>query len=117
MYRPPKDLAEHVIARDQTCRFPHCRRPACRCDLEHRVPWERGGETNEANLNALCCRHHHCKHQAGWTPNRLDDGSIQWTAPTGHTYVEPPATYPIDQTRELDQPPGPGDNDPDPPPY
>ncbi|MDT4909717.1 MAG: hypothetical protein QOI69_2958, partial [Pseudonocardiales bacterium] len=23
-YRPPKDLADHVIARDRTCRFPHC---------------------------------------------------------------------------------------------
>ncbi|MDT4980426.1 MAG: hypothetical protein QOG07_2305, partial [Pseudonocardiales bacterium] len=29
---------------------------------------------------------------------RLDDGSIQWTSPTGHTYLEPAATYPIDQT-------------------
>ena len=65
----------------------------------------------------LCCRHHHCKHQAGWTPQRLPDGSIEWTSPTGHTYVEPPATYPIDRTRELDQPPGPGETDPDPPPF
>jgi hypothetical protein len=27
-YRPPKDLAEHVIARDRTCRYPHCNRQA-----------------------------------------------------------------------------------------
>ena len=119
-YRPPKDLADHVIARDRTCRFKHCTRPACRCDLEHELPWERGGETNEANLNALCCRHHHCKHQAGWTPKRQPDGSIEWTSPTGHRYVEPPATYPIDQTRELDKPTGsdkPSQADPDPPPF
>ena len=117
-YRPPKDLADHIIARDRTCRFPHCPRPACRCDLEHKVPWERGGETNEANLNALCCRHHHCKHQAGWTPERLPDGSIEWTSPTGHKYVEPPATYPIDHTTD---PPMPDSadivSDPDPPPF
>ncbi len=118
VYRPPKDLADHIIARDRTCRFPHCRRPACRCDLEHAVPWERGGETNEANLNALCCRHHHCKHDAGWTPERLPDSSIQWTSPTGHKYIQPPAVYPIDRTRELDKPTGerePSETDSDPP--
>jgi hypothetical protein len=102
VYRPPKDLADHIIARDQTCRFKNCHRPACRCDLEHQVPWERGGETSQANLNATCCRHHHLKHEAGWTPERLPDGAIEWTSPTGHKYVEAPATYPIDRTRELD---------------
>jgi Domain of unknown function (DUF222) len=120
VYRPPKDLADHVIARDRTCRFRHCNRPACRCDLEHKLPWERGGETNVANLNALCCRHHHCKHEAGWTPERLPDGSIEWTSPTGHKYVEPPAVYPIDRTRELSPPIGPdepSETDPDPPPF
>ena len=76
-YRPPQDLADHVIARDRTCRFKHCARAACRCDLEHELPWERGGQTNEANLNAVCCRHHHCKHDAGWIPQRLLDGSIE----------------------------------------
>jgi hypothetical protein len=117
-YRPPKDLADHVIARDRTCRFPHCQRPACRCDLDHEKPWERKGKTCEPNLLSLCCRHHHLKHDAGWTPSRLDDGSIEWTSPTGHTYVEPPATYPIDQTTnpsacELVD----GDGDPSPPPF
>jgi hypothetical protein len=100
-YRPPKDLTDHVIARDRTCRFPHCQRQACRCDLDHEKPWERKGETSEPNLLSLCCRHHHLKHDAGWTPKRLADGSIEWTSPTGHTYVEPSATYPIDRTREL----------------
>jgi hypothetical protein len=114
VYRPPKDLADHIIARDRTCRFRHCNRPACRCDLEHKLPWERGGETNEANLNAMCCRHHHCKHQAGWTPERLPDGSIESTSPTGHKYIEPPATYPIDRTREPSEPGEPSETDPDP---
>jgi hypothetical protein len=65
-----------------------------------------------------CCRHHHLKHDAGWTPWRLEDGSIEWTSPTGHKYVEPQATYPIDRTSELSEPPGPGERsgtDPDPP--
>ena len=33
-YRPPKDLTDHVIARDRTCRFPNCNRQACRCELD-----------------------------------------------------------------------------------
>jgi len=33
-YRPPRNLADHVIARDRTCVFPHCRRPARHCDLD-----------------------------------------------------------------------------------
>ncbi len=99
-YRPPKDLADHVIARDRTCRYPNCNRQARLCDLEHTIPWEDGGETNEANLNAICSRHHHAKHEAGWQPERQPDGSLQWTSPTGHQYREEPATYPIDHTTD-----------------
>ncbi|MDT4973711.1 MAG: hypothetical protein QOG22_3854, partial [Pseudonocardiales bacterium] len=119
-YRPPTDLADHVIARDRTCRFPHCQRQACRCELDHIKPWDRNGETNEANLLSVCCRHHHLKHEGGWQPERLDDGSIEWTSPTGHTYLEPAATYPIDKTVELSEPTGPGEpskTDRDPPPF
>jgi hypothetical protein len=48
----------------------------------------------------------------------VHSGSIEWTGPTGHTYVEPPATYPIDRTTQLHPPaePGPIEADPDPPP-
>ncbi len=99
-YRPPKDLAEHVIARDRTCRYPNCNRQARLCDLEHQIPWEEGGETNEANLNAICSRHHHAKHEAGWQPDRQPDGTLEWTSPTGHRYREAPATYPIDHTTD-----------------
>jgi Domain of unknown function (DUF222) len=117
-YRPPKDLADHVIARDRTCRFPNCNRRAGRCELDHRQPWENGGETNEANLDALCSRHHHAKHESGWQPRRLDDGSNEWPSPTGHRYIEPPATYPVDRTMHASQDPDPPPaivGDPDPP--
>ena len=43
---------------------------------------------------------HHAKHDAGWRPKRLEDGSTEWTSPTGHRYVEPPATYPLDHTTD-----------------
>jgi hypothetical protein len=68
-YRPPKDLAEYVIARDQVCTFPGCRRRAHHCELDHRTPYQQGGPTNPENLAALCKRHHTGKHTAGWAPH------------------------------------------------
>jgi hypothetical protein len=78
----------------------------------HRTPWEQGGTTSETNIECLCRRHHHAKHDAGWTPRRLPDGAIEWRSPTGHRYTEPPATYPVDRTTELAAA---TDADPDPP--
>jgi len=90
-YRPPQNLADHVIARDKTCVFPHCRRPARLCDLDHREAWCTGGETCEHNLHPLCERHHYARHNADWHLTRQQDGSYRWTAPTNHTYtVHPP---------------------------
>jgi hypothetical protein len=41
---------------------------------------------------------HYSVHEAGWQIRRLDDGTVQWISPTGHTYRVPPAAYPIDTT-------------------
>jgi len=41
-YQPPQDMADFVVARDQTCRGLGCRMPAARCDLDHRVPHPHG---------------------------------------------------------------------------
>jgi Domain of unknown function (DUF222)/HNH endonuclease len=88
-YRPPANLTDHASARDHTCTFPGCRRPARLCDLDHTEPWGNGGETNRANVSALCTRHHNAKHDAGWRVKRRQDGTSTWTGPTGHTYVRP----------------------------
>jgi hypothetical protein len=88
--RPPANLADHVIARDRTCVFPHCRRPAKHCEVDHGDPWCTGGHTNADALHPLCTRHHHARHNAGWTIQRTDDGSYLWTDPTGHTYTVHP---------------------------
>jgi HNH endonuclease/uncharacterized protein DUF222 len=89
-YRPPANLTDHVIARDTTCTFPGCRRPARLCDLDHREAWDDGGETNADNVAALCPRHHNAKHHAGWQVRRRQDGSREWSSPTGHRYLVPP---------------------------
>jgi Domain of unknown function (DUF222) len=104
VYRPPESLYRHVLARDQVCCFPGCRQPAERCDLDHGVPFPEG-PTCAANLIPLCRHHHRAKTFAGWRWRRdPDDGTIIWTAPTGHQYQVPtPATLdgPDDLCAEL----------------
>ena len=97
-YRPPVALRDYVVARDRTCRFPGCNRRADACEVDHVIAWSDGGTTNKDNLAPLCVRNHHCKHDTRWHPQRLPDGSIDWTDPTGHHHLVPPATYPIDHT-------------------
>jgi hypothetical protein len=102
-YRPPKDLTDFVIARDQECTFPGCTRPACRCDLDHRTPYSKGGSTSSENIGPLCKQHHTGKHDTDWTPCRNDDGSTTWISPTKHVYRNRPPDLPQDTTS--DEPP------------
>jgi hypothetical protein len=98
-YQPGKLLRQAVIARDQTCTFPQCDRPACWGDLDHIEPFDHHldpadqppgtpGQTRATNLQALCRAHHLAKTHHGWTPVRDPaTGTTVWTAPTGHTYT------------------------------
>ncbi|HEY2165680.1 MAG TPA: HNH endonuclease, partial [Jatrophihabitantaceae bacterium] len=98
-YRPPAALADHVSARDRTCRFPGCRQPAHTSEIDHRIAWADGGETNHTNLHILCARHHHLKDQTRWQVHRHPDGHTAWTSPTGNHYAAaPPDPYPTDTT-------------------
>lgn len=94
-YRPGAELARFVRDRDGTCRFPGCRVPAARCDLDHAVPYPHG-PTDARNLHCLCRRHHGFKHHAGWSVDLAWDGTLTWTAPTGRAYV----TFPRDRRED-----------------
>lgn len=59
-YVPGAELARFVRAREPNCRFPGCRQPTARCDLDHTVAYPRGS-TSAANLGPLCRRHHNLK--------------------------------------------------------
>jgi uncharacterized protein DUF222 len=100
-YRPPVALADHVRARDGTCRFPTCNRRAPHCELDHILARNEDGTTSATNLHALCARHHHAKHEAGWTVTRHGDTSTEWTSPSGHRYVKPLDTLPVDNTMTI----------------
>jgi uncharacterized protein DUF222/HNH endonuclease len=109
-YRPPAAMARHVRLQNRTCCFPGCRRRAARCELDHILAWEDGGRTHPDNLQPLCARHHHLKHETRWKVRRDPDGVTVWNSPTGNTYARPPDELPVDTTSlaaesEADDPP------------
>lgn len=89
-YRPSNDLKRFLAARDEHCRFPGCRRPARRSEIDHTVDAALGGETCEANLAHLCTRHHTLKHATAWTVRRVGPGVLEWSSPTGRRYPDRP---------------------------
>lgn len=90
---PGAVLAGHVIARDQTCRFPTCTVPAEYCDLDHTTAHP-DGPTASGNLGPPCRRHHRAK-QAGFHLHQHRPGVFTWISPTGRRHhVQPPALAP-----------------------
>jgi hypothetical protein len=92
-YRPPPDLREYITARDLTCRFITCRQPAWRADLDHTVPWEKGGLTCSCNLGGLCRFHHRLKQHLGWSLIQSAPGIFTWSTPTGRIYTTAPDVH------------------------
>ena len=88
-YEPPQALVDFLLARDRTCRFPGCRQPASRSDIDHAHSWESGGETKPENLGLLCRRHHRLKTHGRWALVSNSDGSCEWTSPVGKKYFVP----------------------------
>jgi hypothetical protein len=93
-YRPPTRLQHLVRARQRTCCYPGCRRPAVRCDLDHSVPFDKGGPTCSCNLAPCCRRHHRAKQAPGWQLQQLLPGQMTWQMPSGRTYQTVGDPYP-----------------------
>jgi hypothetical protein len=124
-YTPPPDLVDHVTARDRTCRWPGCDKPAVGCDLDHTLPYPHG-PTAAGNLGPFCEQHHIGKHHSRWTVRQPEPGRFEWTSPTGHTYTVTPDPLTLtpffDQEHDDEQdeeqagdPDPPNVTDPDPP--
>ncbi|OAZ43042.1 HNH endonuclease [Microbacterium arborescens] len=105
-YRPTAAMARLLRARDRHCRFPGCRQPAIRCELDHTIAASDGGATHVCNLANLCKRHHDVKHHTRWRVRQLPGGLLVWTSPTGRIYREdaPPPLVAFTTAG----PPGPG---------
>ncbi|WGY03357.1 HNH endonuclease [Nocardioides sp. QY071] len=109
--RPVIDLADHVpvtayetpdrhktqvALRDHTCRFPHCTRPATRCDIDHTKPHGQGGPTCPCNEVPLCRRHHRAKTHSRWRYETPMPATYVWTSPNGFRFrVDHRGTHPL----------------------
>ncbi|GAA2423328.1 HNH endonuclease signature motif containing protein [Mycolicibacterium llatzerense] len=112
-YRPSAAIDEFVRMRAMTCMFPGCDQPATACDVDHTIPWP-AGPTHPGNLSPKCRKHHLLKTfysgPDGWRDRQQPDGTIVWTAPTGHTYTSVPESRILFPHKQVDTPL------PDPPP-
>jgi len=90
-YRPSDQLKRTLRVRDEHCRFPGCRIPVRRCDIDHTTAREHDGPTEVTNLAHLCRRHHTLKHHSAWRVRQTPDGVLHWTSPTGRSYPDRPA--------------------------
>ncbi|WP_281904670.1 HNH endonuclease signature motif containing protein [Phytohabitans aurantiacus] len=106
--RPTAEMADHISARDRTCRAPGCRVPAHRADIDHIKDWAHGGPTEERNLGTLCRHDHGVKHHGHWKYRQIAPGVYQWRTALGHTYLVPPErldwdwdTYPYDSPTHI----------------
>ncbi|MFT4135742.1 DUF222 domain-containing protein [Microbacterium sp.] len=91
-YRVPKALRRWLGVRDPVCIFPGCSRPARTCQLDHRLDWQYGGTTTDANLAPQCEPHHVLKTKSLWRPYRCPvTGATWWISPTAEVVeADPP---------------------------
>lgn len=94
-YSPTEGMRRFLRARDQHCRFPGCRMPVHRCQIDHNHDHARGGCTSLSNLSHFCTGHHVLKHpdideRHRWTARQLPDRSLDWVSPLGRHYSDAP---------------------------
>lgn len=89
----PAGLKRWLQARDGTCRFPGCRVSAFRTEIDHTVPWSRGGATEHGNLENLCPKHHRLKSLGLWKARQPRPGKMEWVSPLGSRYSTAPQLH------------------------
>ncbi|PXA65782.1 HNH endonuclease signature motif containing protein [Cryobacterium arcticum] len=90
-YTPPADMKRYTEIRDQTCQGIGCNRTATKSEIDHTIPWNKGGPTAVGNLVHLCKACHRLKHQSSFSTRQSPTGALSWTSPSGKTYTREPA--------------------------
>src|ERR1700691_4903902 len=93
-HAPGAPLRHLTEIRNATCTGPGCRRPAARCDFEHNIPYEAGGQTCWCNGGPKWRFEHRVKQDPRWQAEQLENGNIRWTMPSGRQYVTEPTRCP-----------------------
>ena len=91
-YQPSQAQRRFLRIRDLHCRFPGCRAPVDRCEVDHTIDAAKGGATTTPNLAHLCKPHHRMKHHTDWTVTQHAGGVLKWVSPLGRTHVDRPAS-------------------------
>lgn len=87
-YRPPATLQRLVQRRHTSCVYPPCNRRSDRCDLDHTIPYDKGGRTCKCNTAPLCRGHHRVfKQHPQWKLIQLWPGLLVWVAPSGTWHI------------------------------
>ena len=86
-YQPPDRLREQITTLNPRCVFPYCSRASGDADLDHIVPYGRGGPTSSENLAPLCRAHHRAKTSGNWSYSRLTAGEYLWHGPHGDQWI------------------------------
>jgi hypothetical protein len=90
---PSRGLRHLIIARNATCASPGCDASAFTADMEHRIPYEDGGETSEHNLDPGCRHCHRLKQRKDWRVEKTGPCETRWTGPSGRTRSVRPTRY------------------------
>ncbi|MCD5352405.1 HNH endonuclease signature motif containing protein [Kineosporia mesophila] len=104
-YKPRQSVIDQVVGRFQTCVHPGCGRDAAQCDVDHAIPFAKGGKSCPCNLVPLCRAHHRLKTHGGWAMRltRPDEpypaGSIEWRSRLGQRRIELPEPLPGEPDR------------------
>jgi hypothetical protein len=90
-YRPPAALQRLIQRRHAVCVFPTCNRRSIYSDLDHTVPFDKGGRTCKCNLAPLCRTHHRIiKQHPTWKLIQPWPGLLIWITPTGTWHIVTP---------------------------
>jgi hypothetical protein len=90
-YRPPAAMQRLIQRRHPTCVFPTCNRRSIHCDIDHTVPFDKGGRTCKCNLAPLCRTHHRIiKQHPSWKLLQPWPGFLIWLTPAGFWHIVTP---------------------------
>jgi len=90
---PSRALSHLIRARNSTCSTPGCGAAAVTADLDHTIPYEMGGPTDECNVGPRCRHHHRTKQHPKWRVEQLTPDVTRWTGPSGRAWFVHPTRY------------------------